>query len=313
VSSGIQSLKSRKVRLLILWVAAVVSAVAQTASNEEKDTPTFKVNVKLVSLYATVTDTNGAPVTNLQKQDFMVYEDGNPEKVAIFEQESERPLSILLALDTSGSVRKDIKLELQSARRFVASILRPVDVLSLYQFNEVVSEIVPFTASVDRISKGIGRIRLGAGTALYDAIYLGGKALARRDGRKVMVLISDGGDTLSSTDYHSALRTAQQSEAIVYSIIMVPVVANAGRELGGEHALIQLANDTGGKYYYADSPAGLEKAFQQISNELRLQYLIGYYPSRTKAGSDFRRVEIKVNRPELAAHHRTGYYTSKIE
>jgi Ca-activated chloride channel family protein len=128
-----------------------------------------------------------------------------------------------------------------------------------------------------------------------------------------MVLISDGGDTLSSTDYHAAVRTAQQSEAIVYSIIMVPVVANAGRELGGEHALIQLARDTGGKHYYADSPAGLQAAFDQISKELRLQYLIAFYPSRTRAASDFRRVEIKVSRPELTAHHRTGYYTSKIE
>jgi Ca-activated chloride channel homolog len=300
--------------IMLLGVCALgQSPPPASSSQREGDVPTFKVNVKLVSLYASVTDESGAPVTDLKKEDFALLEDGHSEKIAIFEQESERPLSILLALDTSGSVRKDIKLELRSAQRFVASILRPVDVLSLYQFNEIVSELVPFTSDKARIARGIDRVRLGAGTALYDAIYLGGLSLAKREGRKVMVLITDGGDTLSSTDYHTAVRTAQQSEAIVYSIIMVPVVANAGRELGGEHALIQLAHDTGGKHYYADSVAALETAFAQISKELRTQYLLAYYPSRSRAASDFRRVQININKPALEAHHRTGYYTSKIE
>lgn len=302
-------------------------------------TPTFKVDVKLVSVFATVTDPNGAPIVDLNKSDFVISEDGIPQKIAVFEQQSEVPLSIVLALDASGSVRKDIKLELESARRFVSSTLRKNDGLSLYQFSEIVSELVPFTSDFQRIARGIRAVHVGAATALYDAIYLGGEALADRQGRKVMVIITDGGDTMSRTSYAEAVRAAQQAEAIVYSIIIVPIEASAGRNTGGEHALIQLSKDTGGKHYYADSAASLDAAFQQISRELRTQYLLGYYPTQRLADSDFRRIDIRITKgmpaetapapqalpatddgdsPEPApvskyrVRHRSGYYTSKL-
>jgi Ca-activated chloride channel family protein len=302
-------------------------------------TPTFKVDVKLVNVFATVTDPHGAPVVDLTKNDFAISEDGIPQKVAVFEQQSEVPLSIVLALDASGSVRKDIKFELESARRFVSSTLRHNDGLSLYQFSETVTELVPFTSDFQRIARGIRAVQVGAATALYDAIYLGGEALADRQGRKVMVIITDGGDTMSRTTYAEAVRAAQQAEAIVYSIIVVPIAASAGRNTGGEHALIQLSKDTGGKHYYADSAASLDAAFQQISRELRTQYLLGYYPTQRLADSDFRRIEITITRGSSASaeaaaqrqsqagdgegvdsapagpyrvRHRRGYYTSKL-
>jgi Ca-activated chloride channel family protein len=298
-------------------------------------TPTFKVDVKLVNVFAIVTDPHGAPVVDLNKDDFAISEDGIPQKIAVFEQQSEVPLSIVLALDASGSIRKDIKLELDSARRFVSSTLRKNDGLSLYQFSETVSELVPFTSDFQRIARGIRAVRVGAATALYDAIYLGGEALADRRGRKVMVIITDGGDTMSRTSYPEAVRAAQQAEAIVYSVIIVPIAASAGRNTGGEHALIQLSRDTGGKHYYADSSASLDAAFQQISRELRTQYLLGYYPTQRLADSDFRRIDVKITRgqppvptpatqsddgdstepappPPYRVRHRSGYYTSKL-
>src|SRR5439155_14979694 len=137
-------------------------------------------------------------------------------------------------------------------------------------------------------------IRLGAATALYDALYLGSRALESRQGRKVLVVITDGGDTVSKVDYKEALRTAQEAEAIVYSIIVVPIEASAGRDTGGEHALMQLSEDTGGKYYYATSIPQLDQAFRSISDELRTQYLLAYYPERRLADSDFRRIEVKL-------------------
>jgi Ca-activated chloride channel family protein len=296
-------------------------------------TPTFKVDVKLVNVFATVTDPHGAPIVDLNKEDFAISEDGFPQKIAVFEQQSEVPLSIVLALDASGSIRKDIKLELDSARRFVSSTLHKNDGLSLYQFSETVSELVPFTSDFQRIARGIRAVHVGAATALYDAIYLGGEALADRRGRKVMVIITDGGDTMSRTSYAEAVRAAQQAEAIVYSVIIVPIAASAGRNTGGEHALIQLSRDTGGKHYYADSAAALDAAFQQISRELRTQYLLGYYPTQRLADSDFRKIEIKITRgqplapaptaqdddgdstapaPPYKVRHRSGYYTSKL-
>src|SRR6185369_9732487 len=220
---------------------------------EDDSAATFKVNVKLVNVFTTVTDTNGAPVGGLKKEDFKIYEDGVQQNIAVFARESALPLSIILGLDASLSTRKDLPLEIESAKRFSRAILRPQDGLSVMEFSEIVKEVVPFTSDERRIEQGITRIQSAGATALYDAIFLGASALEKRKGRKVMVLITDGGDTMSQTSYQESLRAAQISETILYAIIMVPIEANAGRDLGGEHALIQMATDTGGKYYYATS------------------------------------------------------------
>lgn len=295
--------------LFIFFGTVAVLAQAQ-------DTPdtTFKVDVKLVNIFVTVQDQNGAPVSSLKKENFALFEDGHPEKIAVFSRESELPLSIVLGIDASLSTRKDLKLELASARTFAHSIMRPIDALSLYEFSEVVNEIVPFTSDLRRVDRGIEQIRTGAATALYDAIYLGAGTLENRKGRKVMVLITDGGDTMSKTNYQEAVRAAEEAEAIIYSIIIVPIQADAGRDIGGEHALIEISRQTGGKHYYATSIESLDKAFQQISDELRTQYLLAYYPSRRLTESDFRRIQIDIvgdADPKFRARYRAGYYTTK--
>jgi Ca-activated chloride channel family protein len=268
--------------------------------------------VKLVNVFVTVTDQAGAPVGGLEKDDFTLEEDHHAEKIALFSRESELPLSIVVAIDTSLSTKNNLKLELDSAKRFVHAIIRPVDAVSLFTFSELVDQLVPFTADVRRIDQTIDRIRPGSATAVYDAVYLGSEALEDRKGRKVMVIITDGGDTMSKIDFQEAVREAQQSEAIIYPIIIVPIASNAGRDIGGEHALIEIARQTGGKYYYATDLPTIDKAFKQISDELRTQYLLAYYPSRRLADSSFRRVEVQVKgHPELHPRHRAGYYTSK--
>jgi Ca-activated chloride channel family protein len=194
-----------------------------------------------------------------------------------------------------------------------------MDAISLYQFSTYVSLVQSFTNDERSIDAALTRLRTGAATALYDAIYLGAQALEKRQGRKVLVLITDGGDTASKTDYKEALRAAQISEALIYSIIMVPIEADAGRDTGGEHALIQLSMDTGGKYFYATSTSQLDDAFRKISDELRTQYLLAYYPIK-RVGGEFRRISVDItadarqhaNR-ELVVRHRAGYYNSKIE
>ena len=211
------------------------------------------MNVKLVNVFASVADADGAPYAGLQREDFRIYEDGIEQKLAVFERESELPLSIAMALDTSMSTRKDLPLEIASARKFAHALLRPVDFIALYQFSTYVSQALPFTNDERRLDFALNHLRTGAATALYDAIYLSAQSLERRQGRKVLVLITDGGDTASKTDYQEAVRAAQIAEAIIYSIIMVPIEADAGRDTGGEHALIQLSRDTGGKFYYATS------------------------------------------------------------
>jgi len=283
-------------------------------STAQPDT-TIKVDVKLVNVFVTVTDEHGAPVAGLIKDNFQVLEDGQPQTISVFDKESAVPLSIVMSIDTSLSTHKDLPLELTSARRFAHAILRPVDALSLFEFSEVVSEDVHFTPNLKVIDHAIDHVHPGSATALYDALYLGARSLNSRQGRKVIVVITDGGDTVSQVDYKEAVRAAQEAEAIVYSIIVVPIEASAGRDTGGEHALIQISEDTGGKYFYATSVPELDEAFRQISDELRTQYLLAYYPSRRLSDSSFRRIEVKVTgvaaRPALSVRHRTGYYTSK--
>jgi len=310
----------RFLRAVIICLTLLVSVCAQ-----EKPETTFKVDVKLVNVFVTVTDQQGAPIGNLSKNDFSLTEDGVAQNIAVFSKESQLPLSIVLAVDTSSSTKKDIRLELEAARRFIHSMIRPQDAVALFAFATNVSEMTPFTAKLHQVDAAINEVRVGGATSLYDAIYLGAKALINREGRKVLVLITDGGDTASSIDYKEALRAAQQSEALVYSLIDVPVEASAGRNTGGEHALIQISNDTGGKYYYAASVAQLDKAFEQISDELRTQYLLAYYPVARRAASDFRQIDV-VAHPhspsesegsdsgdKLVVRARRGYYTSKLE
>src|SRR5499427_10404987 len=297
------------------------SSASQTQKqNQHPSEPstTLKVDVNLVNVFVTVTDQHGAPIAGLTKENFILKEDDHEQQIRVFDKESALPLSIALAIDTSLSTRHDLPLEQASAKRFAHEIIRPIDALSVYAFSEVVKEATPgYTSDLKRIDESIDHIRVGAATALYDAIYLASRALDSRKGRKVIVLITDGGDTVSRVDYKEAVRAAEEAEALVYSIIVVPIESSAGRETGGEHALIQLSEDTGGKYYYATSIAELDDAFRKISDELRTQYLLAYYPSQRTSFSEFRRIEVKVSGvPDSAGYrvrHRAGYYTVKSE
>src|SRR6267142_2031012 len=244
---GSSAMTSRAAAILALaWVCA--AALAQTAAPSDD---TIKVNVRLVNVFATVTDQQGAPLAKLEKKNFEIREDGVPQEIAFFSKENELPLSIVVAVDASLSTKKDLALELESARRFAHSILRPIDAMALYRFAEDVDDLTSFTSDLKRIDRAIQRVRVGSATALYDAVFLASEALEKRQGRKVLVVITDGGDTISSVNYAEALRQAQASEAVVYSIVVVPIEASAGRNTGGEHALIQLSRDTGGKHFYA--------------------------------------------------------------
>jgi Ca-activated chloride channel homolog len=284
---------------------------------QQAPSTTLKVDVKLVNVYVTVTNAQGGPVKGLAKENFTIKEDGVDQAISVFDKESAVPLSIALAVDTSLSTRHDLPLEQASAKRFAKDILRPVDALSVFGFNETVLPSTSYTSDLKRINDGIDHIRLGAATALFDAVYVTSRSLGKRQGRKVLVLITDGGDTVSKVDYKEAVRAAEEAEATVYSIIVVPIENSAGREIGGEHALIQLSDDTGGKYYYATSMSQLDDAFHEISDELRTQYLLAYYPSQRKSFSEFRRIQVTVSGPPDASkfrvRHRAGYYTVKSD
>ena len=219
-------------------------------------------------------------------------------------------LNLTLSIDSSSSTFKVRGIEQQAAKKFVRALIRTQDRMSLIQFNTYVDELTGFTSNVMQLDRGLDHMHGAGGTALYDAIYLGSKGLGKREGRKVLVLVSDGGDTVKGTSYEDALEQALRNEVMIYSIIDVPIEASAGRDLGGEHAMIQLSQDTGGKSFYAYE-GGLDKAFQRVSEDLRTQYLIGYYPRSQEPGREFHRIEVTIPRAapdEFNVRHKTGYY-----
>jgi Ca-activated chloride channel family protein len=278
--------------------------------------PTLRVETRLVNLPLNVVDEKGAPVGGLGRDDFEILEDGKPQKIAIFEKESAAPLSIVLAIDSSESVLRNERLEKDAAKHFLRSLIREQDEVDLMEFADTVREIVPFTNQLKRVESGLGEIQHGDATALFDAIYLGSQRLAETKGdasrRRVMVLITDGGDTVKGTRYGQALEQAQRAGAMVYSIIIVPVYADAGRNTGGEHALIQMASDTGGKYYYVEEPKDLEPAFRKVSDDLRTQYLLGYYAPQRGKDNSFRAIKVRMKdsalRGKYDLRYRSGYY-----
>jgi Ca-activated chloride channel family protein len=250
-------------------------------------------------------------VGGLAREDFALTEDGRAQQIAVFERQSELPLNLTLAIDTSGSVRKDMVEEAGAARRFVHALMRPQDRMSLLQFATDVRELTPFTNKVSQVDRGLDRLKGDFATALYDAVYLGSDRLGKLDGRKVLVIISDGGDTAHSTTYAEALEQALRNEVMIYSLIDVPIEASAGRDIGGEHALIALSEQTGGKSFYVND-GGLDKAFTRVSEDLRTQYVLGYYPRNQEPGKSFHRIQVTVPRAateNFNLRFRTGYYT----
>jgi Ca-activated chloride channel family protein len=301
---------------LLLQQAPVERRAPQ--SNSDVPVPTIKVETRLVNVALNVADEKGAPVSGLEKDDFEILEDGKLQKIAVFEKESSTPLSIVLAIDASESVLHDERLEKDAARKFVRALLRDQDELDLMDFADTVREIVPFTNQKKRIEEGLNELQRGDATALYDAIYLGSQRLGttRADNgrRRVLVLITDGGDTVKGSHYMQALEQAQRAGAMVYSIIIVPIYADAGRNTGGEHALIQMASDTGGKYYYVVDKTDLEPAFAKVSDDLRTQYVLGYYAPPRGGDTSFRTIRVRMKdsalRDKYQLRYRTGYYAN---
>lgn len=295
------------------WAAALLlcCGVAGAAGQAPDDSGmTLRVEVKLVNVFVNVTDAHGALVGGLGREDFAIAEDGRPQQIAVFERQSELPLNLTLAVDTSGSVFKDRALIADASRKFIHALLRQQDQMSLIEFATFVREVTPFTNKETQLNRGLNALRGGDATALYDAIYLGSQRLGPKDGRKVLVLVSDGGDTAKSMTYAEALEAALRNEVMIYSIIDVPIEASAGRDIGGEHALITLAEQTGGKSFYA-AEGGLDKAFARVSDDLRTQYLLGYYPRNQEPGRNFHRLWVTIPRAAQDAfnlRYRTGYY-----
>jgi len=272
----------------------------------------FRVDVRLVRLLATVKDDYGRLVGHLSREDFQVFDNGVPQEIAVFERRTEQPLSVSVLIDTSGSTAKELRYEIESVQRFLHALFRegnPQDAAALYSFNYEVTQRTPYTRQYAVLERALKNLKAEAGTSLYDAIYLASQQLQDREGRHVLVVVTDGGDTTSYKTYHAALEAAQRADAVLYAILVMPITSDAGRNIGGENALITMTAATGGRVFTPSLGAELDAAFAEILQDLRTQYLIGYYPRNVPPSKDrFHRIEVKIAKPGLRVLARSGYY-----
>ena len=269
---------------------------------------TIKVNVNLVNVLVSVLDENKRPAPNLPQEAFQILEEGVSQKIDFFEPETKLPLDLALMIDASLSAHMDIQIERDAATRFIRQVLRPDDRMAVFSFDETVTQRTSFTERVQTLTDAVAKIPDGAGTSIYDALLLGSQALEKRGGerRRVIILVTDGGETTSHSDFEAARRAALRGEVLLYTILIRVMKSENGRNTAGEHALQTITETTGGAMFFPDSPQELPLIFDRIDAELRTQYRLAYYPNPRGTANTYRKIEVKML-PGYTARHRTAY------
>lgn len=290
----------------------------------DQDIETLKVNVNLVNVYFSVRDKNGF-ITNLHKDDCEIFEDKVPQTIKNFTQEKKLPLTIGILLDTSGSQQNVLPLEQQSGAEFLKDVLTPKDEAFLISFDINVDLLSDYTNDPRQLKRAIDKavINTGAGTGsvtgngtprgtlLYDAVYLAAHDKIRQEaGRKVLVLLTDGGDQGSQETLKSAIEAAQKANTIVYVIMIADrgFYGGFGGIYTGAGDMDRLAKETGGRVInVGNNGKKLQDAFDQIQDELRTQYLASYTPTNAKIDGTFRTLNITCKEGQKV-QARKGYY-----
>jgi Ca-activated chloride channel family protein len=286
------------------------TTVQDKSSETSSPRNTVKVNVNLVTVLVSVLDERNRPAPNLPVEAFQILEEGRPQKIDVFEQETKQPLDIALMIDTSLSAHKEITFERDAAANFIKQVLRPDDSLAVFAFDETVTQVAKFSSDVPTLQAAVHKLTDGAGTSIYDAVLLGSRALNSRanERRRVIVMVTDGGETTSRSDFESARKAALRAGILLYTIIVRPVKNENGRNTAGEHALQTITETTGGAMFYPQSMEELPIIFDRIDAELRTQYRLAYYPNPRGPANTYRTIEVQVLRG-YTARHRTTYLT----
>jgi Ca-activated chloride channel homolog len=296
----------------LLLASAISGSTNQVgAQNRTADSRgQIRVDVSLVNVVASVLDRNNRPAPDLTRDQFEIYEEGKLQKIEVFEPETQQPLDMALMLDASLSQVKDLQVETEAAARFIGQVVRPKDRAAIFEFSDAITELTPFTDDVPRLQSAVRRIAPGDGTALYDAVYLGSQALEKGsvDRRRVVVLLTDAGETTSRADFETARRAAVRAGALLYTIVIRAVAGENGRNTGGEHALETIADTTGGAMYYPDQLSQLREMFDRIDRELRTQYRLGFYPQPRAPQGVYRSIEVRV-KGDYTVRSQKSYYS----
>jgi VWFA-related protein len=312
--------------LLILPIVLIRLAAQQKVEDDIGEP--IKVDVDVVNLYCAVRNKQNALISNLEKGDFTLAEDGASQTIKYFTRETDLPLTIGLLVDVSGSQKNLIEIERRAASGFFSSVLRKKDVAFLISFGADSELLQDITGSPRNLQEGLNRLKLNAGfsginagpvptmnkargTVLYDAVFLAANdMLAKEVGRKAIVLITDGQDEGSTETEKAAIEAAQKADAIIYGILYVDRQSYGGFGIGysGEGVLKQMAEETGGRMLQVDRKNTLEAIFDQIQQEMRTQYAIGYTPTNGKKDGTFRKIDLRASNKDLKVQVRKGYY-----
>jgi Ca-activated chloride channel family protein len=278
-----------------------------------QDETVFRSEVSLVNVTATVRDAKGGVIGGLTAERFRIMDGGEEQKIVVFERQTDRPLSVMLLVDASLSAAVEIEFERASAKRFMTNLFgagsHQDDRLGVMKFSEGVDLLAPLTRRQRVIEQALDRIRPESGTSLYDGVLLASEELQKREGRRVMIILTDGGDTTSYSTFRQAIEAAQGADVVIYSVIVQPVKADAGRNIGGENTLFLFAQGTGGKAFVEYGEAGLNRVFGEILENLRTQYLLAYYqPVHGDPRNRYREIQVTVDVPGAEVLARSGYY-----
>jgi VWFA-related protein len=323
---------SRFVRAgLALAVAAVCAlpAIPQDQNQQEPQGPVIRSQVSLVNVFVSVRDKNKRMVTNLKQDDFRLEEDSQNQKISFFSKEVNLPITLALLLDTSGSEQEMLGAIQSAGSQFLDRILRKGDEALVMSFDTDVDLLSDFTDNRAQLDRAIRKSRINTpgggmiagnpgpignqqmvGTALYDALYLAcGEKLSTEAGRKAIVVVTDAQDEGSKVRLQEAIESAQRTDAVIHVLYV------ADRRFGGGDpgTAKKLAEETGGRMISVNSEKKLKEAFDEISDELRLQYTLGYYPSNPARDGKFRKIKVETANHDLRVLARKGYYAPRGE
>jgi VWFA-related protein len=338
-------------RRSLLAALGSIPASRLVRAQQQNPPPGFSTTVKVVNLFATVRDKQGKVVTDLTQNDFLLDEDGTPQTIRYFSRETDLPLTLGLLVDTSGSERNVLPDERSASFRFLDKVMREVkDRAFVIHFDFEVELLQDLTNSKVALQKALDRLEVGnrqlqrrggggdgrypgsgggrhfggGGTHLYDAVYLGSdEILKKQQGRKALIVLSDGMDNGSKLTLEKAVETAQRSDTLVYSILFEDPNgdrgfggrghwggARRGGEVDGRQVLQRLSRETGGRYFEVSKKEPIDKVYESLEEELRSQYSIGYTSDTKSTSNDYRRIHLTTRQKSLIVQTREGYYPS---
>ncbi|MGA2712765.1 MAG: VWA domain-containing protein [Bryobacteraceae bacterium] len=296
---------------------SAASAILAARQARAQDEPVFSSDVQVVNLLATVRNKKSEIVRDLEKDDFSLLEDGRPQAIRYFSRESNLPLTIGLMVDTSMSQVHVLDAERGASFRFLDQVLREnKDHVFIMQFDLTVQTRQPLTGSYRDLSSALAmvdtptrnqlRSQYGGGTLLYDALVDASQDIMKQQqGRKALIVLSDGGENGSDATLDNVIDAAQRAETLIYAILFTDGGFGSAE---GRNIMQRLAKDTGGSYFEVSKKLGIDQVYALIQEDLRSEYSLGFVSDRPAKGAEFRRLQLTVKRPGLIIHSRDRYW-----